>query len=82
MKINDKISESRSNKKLCNSNIESNKKNRKIIILVKQNSKEKEHEIMFSQKIVVFPIYNFQTGFGETIFNVKLMRRCLPFTTR
>ena len=47
MKINDKISESRSNKKLCNSNIESNKKNRKIIILVKQNSKEKEHEIMF-----------------------------------
>ena len=47
MKINDKISESRSNKKLCNSDIESNKKNRKIIILVKQNSKEKEHEIMF-----------------------------------
>ena len=74
MKINDKISESRSNKKLCNSNIESNKKNRKIIILVKQNSKEKEHEIMFFQKIFVFSIYNFQTGFGETIFNVKLMR--------
>ena len=47
MKINDKISESRSNKKLCNSNIESNKKNRKIIILVKQNSKGKEHEKKF-----------------------------------
>ena len=29
---------------------------------------------MFFQKIFVFSIYNFQTGFGETIFNVKLMR--------